>query len=58
MPHVVVMLLHVQGLQNNDIPVQIAVMELKKRKEKLASLQKALEDALAASKAAFDDDDE
>ncbi|KAG2448270.1 hypothetical protein HYH02_006854 [Chlamydomonas schloesseri] len=48
----------VQGLQNNDIPVQIAVMELKKRKEKLTSLQKALEDALAASKAAFDDDDE
>eukprot|EP00198_Chlamydomonas_reinhardtii_P002501 XP_001691837.1 predicted protein [Chlamydomonas reinhardtii] len=48
----------VQGLQNNDIPVQIAVMELKKRKEKLAALQKALDDALAASKAAFDDDDD
>ncbi|KAG2482452.1 hypothetical protein HYH03_018621 [Edaphochlamys debaryana] len=47
-----------QGLGNADIQVQIAVMELKKRKERVAALQKALEDALAASKAAFDDDDE
>ncbi|KXZ44265.1 hypothetical protein GPECTOR_70g496 [Gonium pectorale] len=46
------------GLSNQDIPVQIAVLELKKRKEKLAELQKRLEDALAASRAAFDDDDE
>ncbi len=38
--------------------MQLAVHELKKRKDRLARMQKALEDALAASKAAFDDEDD
>ncbi|EFJ51975.1 hypothetical protein VOLCADRAFT_87027 [Volvox carteri f. nagariensis] len=47
-----------QGLTNQDIPVQLAVFELKKRKEHLAKLQKQLQDALAASYALFDDEDD
>ncbi|GLC38930.1 hypothetical protein PLESTB_000462500 [Pleodorina starrii] len=47
-----------QGLSNQDIPVQLAVYELKKRKERLAALQKRLEEELAAAKALFDDEDE
>ncbi|GIL72948.1 hypothetical protein Vretifemale_3190 [Volvox reticuliferus] len=47
-----------QGLSNQDIPVQLAVYELKKRKETLAKLQKQLEDALAAQEALFDDEDD
>ncbi len=38
--------------------MQLAVSELKKRKEKVAALQKQLQDALAASKAMFDDEDD
>ena len=36
-------------------PLQVAVVELKARKEKLVELQKAMEDVLKASEAAFDD---
>ncbi|GIL43019.1 hypothetical protein Vafri_826 [Volvox africanus] len=47
-----------QGLSNQDIPVQLAVHELKKRKDTLAKLQKQVEDALAAQEALFDDEDD
>ncbi|PNH12396.1 hypothetical protein TSOC_000702 [Tetrabaena socialis] len=48
----------VQGLTNQDIPVQMAVLKLKENKEQLVKLQRRLEDALLASRAAFDDDDD
>ena len=41
-----------------DIKVQLAVHELKKRKDAVVAMQKKVEDAIAASKAAFDDEDD
>ncbi|GFR40424.1 hypothetical protein Agub_g998 [Astrephomene gubernaculifera] len=47
-----------KGMSNQDIPVQIAVLELKQRKEALGELQRRLQEALEASRAAFEDEEE